>query len=73
MPPESSEISPRALLSAVVEKDKALLVQVQSWATRSIIESLGLEKTSKIIESNRQPITTIPAKPCPEAPYLNVF
>ena len=31
-----------------------------------IIESLRLEKTSKIIKSNHQPTTTIPAKPCPE-------
>jgi len=27
-----------------------------------------LEKTSKIIKSNRQPVTTMPAKPCPEVP-----
>jgi len=32
-----------------------------------------LEKTSKIIKSNHQPITTTPAKPCPEVPYLPVF
>jgi len=35
-----------------------------------IIDSLRLEKTSKIIKSHRQPITTMPAKPCPEVPYL---
>jgi len=33
-----------------------------------IIESLRLEKTSKIINFNHQPITTMP-----EVPYLNVF
>ena len=37
------------------------------------IESLRLEKTSKIIRSNRQPIITMPSKPCPEEPYLHVF
>jgi len=31
-------------------------------------ESLRLEKTSKIIKSNHQPITTLPSKPCPEVP-----
>jgi len=31
-----------------------------------------LEKTSKIIKSNRQP-TTMSAKSCPEVPYLNIF
>jgi len=38
-----------------------------------IIESLRLEKTCKIIRSNRQPITTTPAKPCPEVQHLHVF
>jgi len=37
------------------------------------IESFRLEKTSKIIKSNRQPNTTMPAKPCPEVPHLHVF
>jgi len=32
-----------------------------------------LEKTSKITKSNRQPNTTMPAKSCPEVPYLHVF
>ena len=31
-----------------------------------IMESFRLEKTSKIIRSNRQPNTTMPAKPYPE-------
>ena len=35
-----------------------------------ITDSLRLEKTSK---SNRQPNTTMPAKPCPEVPYLHIF
>jgi len=33
-----------------------------------IIESLRLEKTSKIIKSNHSPNTTMPAKPCPQVP-----
>jgi len=32
-----------------------------------------LEKTSKIIKSNRQPNTTMPTKPCPEVPHLHIF
>jgi len=32
-----------------------------------------LEKTSKIIESNHPPNTTIPTKPYPEVPQLHVF
>jgi len=32
-----------------------------------------LGKTSKIIKSNFQPNTTMPAKPCPEVPHLPVF
>jgi len=31
-----------------------------------VVESLRLEKTSKMIKSNHQPNTTTPAKPCPE-------
>jgi len=38
-----------------------------------IIESPRLEKTSKISKSNHQPNTPMPAKPCPELPYLRVF
>jgi len=38
-----------------------------------IIESLRLEKTSKIIKSNHQLNTRMPAKPCPEVPYRHVF
>jgi len=38
-----------------------------------IIASLRLEKTSKIMQSNWQPNTTMPAEPCPEVPYLYVF
>ena len=40
---------------------------------RRIIESLRLEKTSKIITSHHQPITTMPAKPLPEVPHPQVF
>jgi len=38
-----------------------------------IIESLRLEKTSKVIKSNRHPNPTMPAKPYPEVPCLHVF
>jgi len=38
-----------------------------------ITEPLRLEKTSKIIKSNRQPNTTTPTKQCPEVPHLHVF
>jgi len=38
-----------------------------------ITDSLMLEKTSKIMKSNRQPNTIMSAKPCPEVPYLHVF
>jgi len=36
----------------------------------SFIESLRLEKTTKVIWSNRQPIPTMPAEPCPSVPFL---
>jgi len=32
-----------------------------------------LEKTSKIIDSNHPPNTTIPTKPYPKAPHVHVF
>jgi len=32
-----------------------------------------LEKTSKIIESNHHPSTTVPDKPCPEVPHHQVY
>jgi len=38
-----------------------------------ITESLRLEKTSKIITSDCQPNTTVPAKLRPEVPYPHVF
>ena len=38
-----------------------------------ITESFRLEKTSKIIKSNRQPNTPMPAKPCPEVPHPHGF
>jgi len=40
---------------------------------RRIIESLRLEKTSKIIKPNRQPNTTLPTKPYHAVPHLHVF
>jgi len=36
------------------------------------MESLRLEKTSEIIRCNRQPITTMPTKPCPKVQYLHI-
>jgi len=38
-----------------------------------IIESLRLEKTSKIIKSNCRPNTPMPVESCPEVPHLHVF
>jgi len=32
-----------------------------------------LEETSKIIKSNHQPNTTMPAKPCPQGRHLHIF
>ena len=43
--------------------------KISHWITKS----LRLEKISKVINSNHQPNTTMPAKPCPEVPHLNVF
>ena len=37
------------------------------------IESLRLEKSSKIIKFKRQPSTTMSAKPYPRVPYLHFF
>ena len=39
---------------------------------RAAIELLSLEKTSKIIKSNCQPNTTVPAKLCPEVLHLHI-
>ena len=38
-----------------------------------IIELFRLEKTFKIFQSNRQPNTTVPTKPCPEVPRPYIF
>jgi len=38
-----------------------------------ITESVRLEKSSKIIKSNHQPNTTMPAQPYPKVPHLRVF
>jgi len=53
----------------VTQPESCLLVS----RDHRIVESLRLEKTSKIIKSNHQPNTTMPAKPCPEVPHLHVF
>ena len=52
---------------------KEVLTRATSPASPLITESLRLEKTSKIIQSNCQPNTTMPVKPCPEVPRLRVF
>ena len=47
-----------------------------SWVRsvdRRIIESLRLEKASKIMKSNHQPNTTMPTKPCPKVSRLTWF
>jgi len=41
--------------------------------SRGIRQSSRLEETSKIIKSNHQPDTTVPAKPCPEVPHPHGF
>ena len=38
-----------------------------------VIESLRLEKTTKILKPNHHPNTPMPAKPCPEVPHLCGF
>ena len=38
-----------------------------------IIETLKLEKATKIIQSNHQPILTMPTKPCVSVPHLPFF
>jgi len=56
--------------------NQSLLVVIHNYwfmEIHRIIKSLRLEKTSKISKSNRQPITTITTKPCPEVAYLHVF
>jgi len=59
-------VSANARLLPVVRRRPHLLLL-------KIIELLRLEKTSKIVKSNHQPITIMPAKPCPEVPYLCIF
>ena len=52
----------------------ALLVQPRvGQEIVEITEPLRLEKTSKIIRSNRHPNTPTPAKPCPEVPHPHGF
>jgi len=40
---------------------------------KTLVETLRLKKTFKIIESDRQPITIMSAKPRPEVPHLHIF
>jgi len=53
-------------IAVLVNEDSGLNRRLYLKKNYGIIESLSLEKTSKIIKSNRQPHTTMPAKPCPE-------
>ena len=47
---------------------------LDSWSPGDrITESLRLEETSKVIKSNHQPNTTMPAKPCPKVLRPHVF
>jgi len=59
-------------LKGVYQVGLQKLVQKVAQAHR-IIESLRLEKTSKIIKSNCHPNTPTPAKPCPEVPHAHGF
>jgi len=56
-----------------VNQDWRHQILVEFISQNRIIESLKSEKTSKTMKSNRQPITTMPAKPCPEVPHLHIF
>jgi len=46
------------------------LMEVLSPDLSIIMESLRLEKTTKIIKSNHQPFPTMPTKPHPSVPHL---
>ena len=52
---------------------ESAIPMLSSQENHRIVKSLRLDKTSKSIKSNRHPNTTVPAKPCPEVPYLGVF
>ena len=59
------------------EKIRLFRTEISLWSDESsecdrITESLRLEKTSEIIESNRHPNPTTPTKPCPEV-HFNFF
>jgi len=61
-------LEPEAVPAASCQKGKAAVKGLHR-----IIESLGLEKTSKIMKSNHPSNTTIPTKPYPEVPHLHIF
>ena len=50
-----------------------LMKTSKQYYNHRIIESLRLEKASKVNMSNHHPNTTMPTKPCPEVPHRNVF
>ena len=64
-------VSIKDILSFPVDATKPNLKSV--IVNHRILEPLRSEKTSKIMKSNRQPNTTMPAKPRPKVPHLHVF
>jgi len=62
----------RACLLSGITDSCILMFKPVLWAWFRVIESLRLEKTSEVIKSNCQPITTMPAKPYPKVPPLHI-
>ena len=56
-----------------VKKHPSRCWPLRNTTHHRIIESLKLEKTSKVIRSSRPLNTTMPTNSCPELPYLHVF
>ena len=54
------------------QQKKVLMVELIKERQVRIIESLRLEKTSKIIQSNHPPTTVFPTIPCPSVQHLHV-
>ena len=62
--------------STCIAQDSSVLLHYDTLRcalTWRITESLRLEKTPKIVKSNCQPNTTVPAKSYPELQYLHVL
>jgi len=66
-------LSPEASAPSGVGPARAPAPLPGKHACHRITEPWRLEKTSKLIESNRHPNTTVPAKPCPQVPHLHIF